>query len=41
MSGIPPSYNLLIKSIVILLVLILQSRVLRLPIGRRAGTDSG
>lgn len=40
MSGIPPSYNLLIKSIVILLVLILQSRVLRLPIGRRAGTDS-
>jgi simple sugar transport system permease protein len=40
MSGIPPSYNLLIKSIVILVVLILQSRVLRLPLGRRAGTAS-
>jgi simple sugar transport system permease protein len=40
MSGIPPSYNLLIKSIVILLVLVLQSRVVRLPIGRRIGTNS-
>jgi simple sugar transport system permease protein len=38
MSGVPPSYNLLIKSIVIMVVLILQSRVLSVPFGRRVRT---
>lgn len=39
MSGIPPSYNLLIKSIVIMLVLVLQSRVLRRGSTRPANTQ--